>query len=485
MALILCRPKSLPLDKLVAAAKRSVEINPENAAEQRSVVRTPPGRRGGQRRIAVVVGRKWPRTGARLSVSFMDNPSRSLRSRILEHMNAWGKAASVVFSETQGIGEVRIARLDSPPDLAGYWSYIGTEILEIPADEPTLNLEGFTMRVSDAEFRRVVRHEAGHTLGFEHEHMRSDVVQRIDRAKAIAYFDRVEGWSVEEVKQQVLTPLAKKSIMGTAESDPVSIMCYHLPGSIMKDGKAVPGGSDINERDYAFAASLYPGERSAPKAGRCSRRHAPCRKQRGGSRHLSHRHHGRVSTRGCRPAQSGQAKPEVRAGVRHLRRCTGHHDDALACGHRRGRHALRGDHPRPRTHQGVHQPRGGIAADRRTNDRFRQQALRDALSGRCAAPLRRSARTPATAKARPRADLDDSLDRREAVGVRVRRRATELSRDRRDPLRAQRADQRAGRPRGSGGGTACASWSLRRSRWVSTGCRSSRKSRSSAAASSR
>ena len=127
-------------------------------------------------------------------------------------------------------------------DLAGFWSYIGTEILEIDEDEPTLNLEGFTMRTSDAEFRRVVRHEAGHTLGFDHEHMRSDIVKRIDRAKAIAFYDKDQGWTPEEVEEQVLTPLAKRSIMGTAESDPLSIMCYHLPAAIMKDGKAVKGG---------------------------------------------------------------------------------------------------------------------------------------------------------------------------------------------------------------------------------------------------
>ena len=108
-------------------------------------------------------------------------------------MNAWGKAANVLFTETNGTGKVRIARLDSPEEMAGYWSWIGTEILEIPDDEPTLNLEGFTMGVSDAEFRRVVRHEAGHTLGFEHEHMRGDLVSRIDRAKAIAFYDRTRA----------------------------------------------------------------------------------------------------------------------------------------------------------------------------------------------------------------------------------------------------------------------------------------------------
>ncbi len=141
--------------------------------------------------------------------------------------------------------------------MAGYWSYIGTEILDIDAAEPTLNLEGFTMRTSEREFRRVVRHEAGHTLGFEHEHMRSDIVKRIDREKAIKYFDRSDGWTPQEVEEQVLTPLAKRSLMGTTESDPLSIMCYQLPASIMKDRKAVPGGTDINPRDAAFAATIY------------------------------------------------------------------------------------------------------------------------------------------------------------------------------------------------------------------------------------
>src|SRR5205085_598590 len=141
-------------------------------------LRTPVGRRGGPRRLALLVGRRWPTTGVRLSVSFMDTPPKDLRARILLHMNAWGKTANVVFTETRGVGQVRVARLDRPDDMAGYWSWIGTEILEIPADEPTLNLESFTMSVSEREFHRVVRHEAGHTLGFEHEHMRSDLVKR-------------------------------------------------------------------------------------------------------------------------------------------------------------------------------------------------------------------------------------------------------------------------------------------------------------------
>jgi hypothetical protein len=264
---IVCRPRSLPPERLAAAARRAVEINPANSVQHRGVVRTPSGRRGGPRRLAVLIGRRWPASGVRLSVKFMDNPAKELRTRILLHMNAWGKTANVVFTETRGAGQVRIARLDSPADMAGYWSWVGTEILEVPKEEPTFNLEGFTMRTPESEFLRVVRHEAGHTLGFEHEHMRAALVNRIDRAKAIAFFDRDQGWTPQEVEEQVLTPLAAKSIMGTVESDPLSIMCYQIPGEITKNGKPIVGGVDINAKDYAFAASIYP-KQVAPKRRR-------------------------------------------------------------------------------------------------------------------------------------------------------------------------------------------------------------------------
>ena len=251
MPLIVCRTKSLPVSRGASAARRSLDVNPANATEHRVVARTP-------------IGRRWPSSGVRLTVQFLDKPPQDLRARILRHMNAWNKTANVVFTETRGTGQVRIARLDSPEDMAGYWSYVGTEILEVDDDEPTLNLEGFTMHISDAEFRRVVRHEAGHTLGFDHEHMRRALVQRIDPRKAIAYFDRTEGWTPQEVREQVLTPLAQKSIMGTTDSDPTSIMCYQLPGAIMRNGKPIAGGKDINRRDFAFASSIYPKRVAAP-----------------------------------------------------------------------------------------------------------------------------------------------------------------------------------------------------------------------------
>ena len=260
---ITCRPKPLTPSQTAEALRRAMLINPGNGASRRTIVRTPVGRRGGPRRLAVVIANKWPTSGVRLTVQFLDNAPADLRKRILLHMNAWNQTANVQFVETRSTGQVRITRLDSPEDMSGYWSYIGTQILGIKNNQPTLNLDSFTMRTSESEFRRVVRHEAGHTLGFDHEHMRGALVRKIDRAKALRFFDLTQGWTPEEVDDQVLTPLAWASIMGTRESDPTSIMCYQIPGEITKDGKPIVGGRDINATDFAFAASIYP-KRIAP-----------------------------------------------------------------------------------------------------------------------------------------------------------------------------------------------------------------------------
>jgi hypothetical protein len=135
---------------------------------------------------------------------------------------------------------------------------VGTDILSIAADQPTMNLDSFTLDTPDSEYARVVRHEAGHTMGFIHEHMRQELVNLIDPQKAYDYFLQTQGWNQSMVDQQVLTPIEESSLTGTEPADPNSIMCYQLPGTITKDGNPILGGLDIDDTDYAFSAKLYP-----------------------------------------------------------------------------------------------------------------------------------------------------------------------------------------------------------------------------------
>ena len=144
------------------------------------------------------------------------------------------------------------------PGHGGYWSYLGTDVKLIRRDQPTMNLEAFTMSTPDSEFFRVVRHEAGHTLGFPHEHMRKEIIERLNPEKVIAEYMRTQPWSRQMVIDQILTPLEDASVFGTALTDDTSIMCYQINGDLTIDGQDIPGGLDINESDYAFAASVYP-----------------------------------------------------------------------------------------------------------------------------------------------------------------------------------------------------------------------------------
>jgi Astacin (Peptidase family M12A) len=248
-----CTLRALPKSLLVEAAQTAREINPANAPHFGPVIVA-----GMQfdisdpLRISVLTAKFWGPKPRKLSVSFMETASPELRRKILQHMNAWNQTVAIQFVETGGTGEVRISREGD-----GYWSYLGTDILLIKPGEPTMNLQGFTLSTVDSEYRRVVRHETGHTLGCPHEHMRRDLVGRVDPEKAYEFFLRTQGWDRAMVDAQVLKALDEKSLMGTP-ADQDSIMCYQLPGSITRDGKPIRGGTDINATDFAFMGRLYP-----------------------------------------------------------------------------------------------------------------------------------------------------------------------------------------------------------------------------------
>jgi hypothetical protein len=251
-----CIIKSLPTRLLVDAAKTATRINPTNAP-----VFGPLAAVGGgfqvtdPLRIAVLTSKYWGPTPRQLTVSFMEATPADLSARILTHMNAWTRTGCISFVQTNGTGDVRISR-----EPGGYWSYLGTDILHIPKDRQTMNLEGFTMDTSESEYRRVVRHQSGHTLGFPHEHLRHALINRIDFVKAYQWFLDTYGWDKATVEAQVLTALDEASLMGTP-ADQDSIMCYQLPGLITTDGLPIDGGTDIDPADYAFCGKIYPQPR--------------------------------------------------------------------------------------------------------------------------------------------------------------------------------------------------------------------------------
>lgn len=253
-----CQLKELPADLLLSAAETAQSENPANrpATEQvlkivRDVVDVPQA-------IAVLTTKYWGKGGVKLGVYFMDTQDSALKNKILSYMNLWRtknpKGASVTFTEaSRGLAQVRIARENS-----GYWSYLGTDVLHIPIDQQTMNLQGFTLNTRESEYARVVTHETGHTIGMPHEHLRAEIINKLDRQRTIAYFMQTQGWSQQDVIQQVLTPVSEGALLTPTPADATSIMTYQLPGSITKSGEPIPGGLEINAQDYDYVSRVYP-----------------------------------------------------------------------------------------------------------------------------------------------------------------------------------------------------------------------------------
>lgn len=252
--------------EIVAAAALARTINPSNSPPVeriRALFATALGVREDDVKeenltplqIAQMTDKYWG-PDVRLTVTFKEKTDFELQRKIVAYMNVWGQNASIEFklidSTNWQNGDVRISRARG-----GYWSYLGTDVRHIGRNRQTMNLEAFTLKTPESEYKRVVTHEAGHTLGFPHEHMRADLVALLDESKTVRYFGRTQGWKPEEVRAQVLTPLSERQIFSTP-ADQDSIMCYQIPGECTKNGKPIRGGTEPTATDLAFAASRHP-----------------------------------------------------------------------------------------------------------------------------------------------------------------------------------------------------------------------------------
>jgi hypothetical protein len=224
----------------------------------------------------VLVNKYWGAKGVNLGVKFLDTTNAALKAKILAFANKWNQYANIQFRES-ATGEIRLTLSGD-----GYWSYLGPDILQIPAGEPTMSLQGFSLSTPDSEYDRVVPHEFGHSCGFPHEHERQEILSLLDVEKTVALFARLYNWDRQTVMEQVFDPLNPASIRASAP-DTRSVMCYDFPASITKNGQAIPGGSGIDLLDGQFVATIYPKPTAPPRlprrraAATCRRKTSRCR----------------------------------------------------------------------------------------------------------------------------------------------------------------------------------------------------------------
>eukprot|EP00047_Mylnosiga_fluctuans_P021104 m.100438 g.100438 ORF g.100438 m.100438 type:complete len:303 (-) comp8755_c0_seq1:104-1012(-) len=232
--------------------------------------------------LAIDIGKKWPtEQDLHFTVGFIDPspPALDKQKLIVEYMNKWSAYCPASFELLQGTiadrmkARVRVTLSPKSPHWKANtprlsnWSYVGTDISHPTlVGQPTMALENIVAVAEQCklqglpdEYERVVCHEAGHTLGFVHEHSRKEIIDLLDKNACYAHYAKPpNNWSPKDVDDQILTPLPATSLRYTASPDPQSIMCYDFDAALTKSKTAILGGHTITKLDGEFAATEYP-----------------------------------------------------------------------------------------------------------------------------------------------------------------------------------------------------------------------------------
>ena len=214
-----------------------------------------------QPELALFVPNMWPVNVRQLRVKFLDG-SPELRARIVDlegGPNGWNSASAMQFVFTQQEpSHIRITFTRGAS-----WSYVGTQCKYIAADQPTMQLGWLDTRTEEREVRRVWLHEAGHALGFWHEH---ETVLGIDsipwdykginkwcKDKGITYQDWEKTWNCPADDSVIMHPIY----------DEDSIMHYYVPPEWVLDRIPRGGANTLSSVDRQMVEAWY---EKSPKA---------------------------------------------------------------------------------------------------------------------------------------------------------------------------------------------------------------------------
>lgn len=203
--------------------------------------------------MALVRASQW-QPGDIIRVTFLDG-EESLRESVKAVALTWQRYANLklYFVDSPAGSEVRISF--KQPDS---WSYIGTDCLTVPADEPTMNYGWLTPNSSADEIDRVVLHEFGHALGCIHEHQNPAGGIRWNKEVVYAYYAGPPNeWSKDEIDRNLFQVYDRDLTVHTS-LDAASIMIYPIDRKFTLDGFEVGLNNQLSSTDKKFIQEIYP-----------------------------------------------------------------------------------------------------------------------------------------------------------------------------------------------------------------------------------
>jgi hypothetical protein len=201
---------------------------------------------------ALVTAKKWP-NGQVLRVRFLDGDP-TVQAKLQPYAHAWSKYANITFA----FGDDPAAEIRISFQYQGSWSTIGTDALDVPDDQPTMNYGWLTPDTEDDEYSRVVIHEFGHALGLIHEHQNPAGGIHWNKPVVYQYYEGPpNNWSKDDVDNNLFATYDKDQTQYT-DVDGQSIMMYPIPDGFTTDGFVVGWNRVLSPTDIDFISRMYP-----------------------------------------------------------------------------------------------------------------------------------------------------------------------------------------------------------------------------------
>lgn len=173
----------------------------------------PPNLASGPSSLALHKSKFW-RTGTKLRVKFIGGGgSKFVRERVTYYAQQWETYANIDFrfvTDDDPDAEIWVSFVAD----GNSWSFIGTDNLRIPKNEPTMNFGWFNDQTSEQEFSRTTIHEFGHALGCVHEYQSPKANIDWDLPKLYEYFV-ASGWDKNKVDSQTVNRLMTNQVEAT------------------------------------------------------------------------------------------------------------------------------------------------------------------------------------------------------------------------------------------------------------------------------
>lgn len=184
-------------------------------------------------------------------VRFLDG-TLAIRSRVMAYAKIWESHANISLTQSNDRdAEVRVSinRADMN------WSLVGTVSLDVPHDDPTMNLQ-LHDDDSDDTLSMVCLHEFGHALGFKHEHLSPSANIPWEKEAVYAYHGS-KGLSRQEVDDHVFNLLLLQNMV-SAPFDQDTVMLSPIPAHLTNNLLVVQPRIHLSPRDISFIARSYP-----------------------------------------------------------------------------------------------------------------------------------------------------------------------------------------------------------------------------------